>query len=308
MARGRWRQPAATLSGGCGAGRLARAAAATQRQHCRQRRREGRVRTSSTVTGPSHQRRTVTHSPASGTRDRSRAMAPSIRAPYDARTGPSSVRTTRTPISRASTQPTSTSRRGARAAVKERAPVMLRNVRRAARRTHRVIASADPGDVAAAGGRRCRRAWRPAPGRVVRLRGALLLRCRALQRRTPRQHVLQLEPLEPLEAGGGELLLRPDLVEGGVQGRADEHRDGEQVEPQQHRDRSSQRAVDRGGARGGADQHDPQQRGAEDPAEHREHGARQVVAPARPHRHGDVVERRQEADAQHQDGRPVDAG
>ena len=50
------------------------------------------------------------------------AICASMRAPYDARTGPTSVRTTRTPMSRASTQPTAASSRGAGTAVKERPP------------------------------------------------------------------------------------------------------------------------------------------------------------------------------------------
>src|SRR3954453_19731145 len=52
-------------------------------------------------------------------------------------------------------------------------------------------------------------------GRIAGLGRAFLLggsRGGTLQRRAPGQHVLELEPPEPLETGRGELLLRPELV------------------------------------------------------------------------------------------------
>src|SRR3954469_12926425 len=107
--------------------------------------------------------------------------------------------------------------------------------------------------------------------RITGLGGAFLLRgCRggALQRRAPGQHVLQLEPPEPLETGRGELLLRPELVEGGVEGSTDEHGDGEQVEPEQHGDRRWAGPVDGGRALRRPDEDQTERRRAEHPAEH----------------------------------------
>src|SRR4051794_7017369 len=168
-----------------------------------------------------------------------------MRAPYDARTGPRSVRTRSTPTSWPRTQPTSGSRPVARAAVNDRSPFLAAPACRECTTPGRAHASdLSVGRLAARSRVVAPRTW------VVGLRRPLLLGSRRgspFQRLPPGQDVFELEPLDPLEARCRQLLLRPDLVEGGVERGTDQDGDREEVEPQQHRDRGSQRAVDGGG-------------------------------------------------------------
>jgi hypothetical protein len=89
-----------------------------------------------------------------------------------------------------------------------------------------------------------------------------------------------------------------------VQGRADEHGDRQDVEQEQHRDRSRQWAIDRRSDRTQA-QHPAHKVAAHDPHEEREDGARDTLAPRLSHRDRQVVEGRHEADREHENGRPV---
>ena len=69
-----------------------------------------------------------------------------------------------------------------------------------------------------------------------------------------------------------------------VDRRADQHRDRDEVEPQQHGDRRRQRPVDRPRLRGGDGQDPAQHEGAQDPADQRERRPGQVERPVRPDR------------------------
>ncbi len=89
-----------------------------------------------------------------------------------------------------------------------------------------------------------------------------------------------------------------------IQGRADEHRDRQHVEQEQHRDRSSQRTVDRRPDRAQA-QHPAHEVAADDPHQEREDGTGDAHAPRLPHRDRQVIQRGHEADREHEHGRPV---
>ena len=115
------------------------------------------------------------------------------------------------------------------------------------------------------------------------------------------------QPLHQLEPRARRGALGEDGVEGRVDRGADEHGDGQQVEPQHHRDGGGERAVDRPGLRRRDGQHPAQHEGARDPGDQREHRPGEVERPVGPHRHRHVVERGQEADAQQQHQRPVEA-
>ena len=97
-----------------------------------------------------------------------------------------------------------------------------------------------------------------------------------------------------------------DLVERRVDGGADQDGDGDEVEPEQDGDRRGQRPVDRPRVGGRRLEHGAQHVAADHPGDQGEDGAGEVEPPAGPHRHRDVVERGQEADAQHRDHRPVE--
>jgi acyl-CoA synthetase (AMP-forming)/AMP-acid ligase II len=91
-----------------------------------------------------------------------------------------------------------------------------------------------------------------------------------------------------------------------VEGRADQHRDRQDVEPQQHRDRSRQWAVDRRPAARGA-QHGADAVAAHDPHEQRESSTGDPRAPRLPDGDGQVVQGRHEPDRQDEHSRPVPA-
>lgn len=94
-----------------------------------------------------------------------------------------------------------------------------------------------------------------------------------------------------------------------VQRRTDEHRDAQDVQPQQHRDRRRERAVDgratllHGTARRTED--GAHAVAAHDPHEQRERGSGHTGKPRLPDRHRQVVQRGHEADAQDEHRRPV---
>jgi hypothetical protein len=95
-------------------------------------------------------------------------------------------------------------------------------------------------------------------------------------------------------------------VDRGVERGADEHRDRQHVEPQQHRDGRGQRTVD-GRATAGRAEDGTDRVAAHDPHHEGERGPGNAGAPRLPHRDGQVVERGQETDRQHEHGRPVSA-
>jgi acyl-CoA synthetase (AMP-forming)/AMP-acid ligase II len=98
----------------------------------------------------------------------------------------------------------------------------------------------------------------------------------------------------------------PFDVDRGVERRADEHRDRQHVEPQQHRDGRGQWAVD-GRPTPGRAEDGTHRVTAHDPHQEREGGPGNAGAPRLPHRDGQVVEGGQEPDRQHEHGRPVSA-
>jgi len=89
-----------------------------------------------------------------------------------------------------------------------------------------------------------------------------------------------------------------------IQRGADEDRDRQDVEQQQHRDRRRQGAVDRRADRAHA-QRPPHEVAAQNPHDKGEGGTGNAHAPWLPHRNRQVVQGRHEADREHQDRRPV---
>jgi len=96
-------------------------------------------------------------------------------------------------------------------------------------------------------------------------------------------------------------------VDGGVQRGADEHRDRQDVEQEQHRDRRGQRTVDGRPRESGEAQRPARDVAAHDPHHEREDSTRDAHPPRLSDRNRQVVQGRHEADREHQDGRPVHA-
>lgn len=105
---------------------------------------------------------------------------------------------------------------------------------------------------------------------------------------------------------GNRLRRMPLHVDGRVQRGTDEHRDRQHVQPQQHGDRRGERAVDGRPAAGSA-QHPAHRVAADNPHQQREGRTGDPRAPRLPDRHGQVVQRRHEADRQDEHSRPVSA-
>ena len=95
-------------------------------------------------------------------------------------------------------------------------------------------------------------------------------------------------------------------VDRGVERGADEYGDRQHIEPQQHRDGRSERAVD-GRPAAGRTEDGTHRVAAHDPHEERECSAGNAGAPRLPRRDGQVVQGGQEPDRQHEHSRPVSA-
>jgi hypothetical protein len=95
-------------------------------------------------------------------------------------------------------------------------------------------------------------------------------------------------------------------VDRGIQGSSDQHRDRQDVEQQQHRDGRGKRSVDRSADTAQAER-PAHEVAAEDPHQQREGRSRNARTPRLPLRDGHVVQRRHEADREHEHQRPVGA-
>jgi acyl-CoA synthetase (AMP-forming)/AMP-acid ligase II len=92
-----------------------------------------------------------------------------------------------------------------------------------------------------------------------------------------------------------------------VQRGADEHRDRQDVQQQKHRDGRGQRPINGRSGRPLETQHPAHEVAADDPHHEGEHGTGDPQPPRLPDRHRHVVQRRHEADREHENGRPVQA-
>ena len=90
-----------------------------------------------------------------------------------------------------------------------------------------------------------------------------------------------------------------------VQRRANEDRDRQDVEQQQHRDGRGQWTVDGRPGQSLETQRPAHEIAAHDPHGEREDGSRDALPPRLPHRDRQVVQGRHEADREHENGRPV---
>ncbi len=90
-----------------------------------------------------------------------------------------------------------------------------------------------------------------------------------------------------------------------VQGSTDQHRDRQDIEQQEHRDRRRQWPVDRRPGKVREAQRPAGDVAADDPHQQREDRPGHTQPPRLPHRNGQVVQAGHEADREHEHGRPV---